>query len=266
MEPGWARTRRGRSASLRRYAGAVLLVGLGAGTVPIFATTVVVIWTHDRIVVAADSLRAVITRNGARGPDSHVCKIGLRNGFVFAGTGNYGSQLMGYDVFDLMAESASRASSLDDMMARSTAKIMPAMRRALRQIQQWKPGYVRKEHDHLGFQFAAGVMRSDGQAIIARRSISVSASGGVSADIVSKAAPNPDQIASLIMGVTDALPEVKNDYPIRLAMSEGVPAETIATQLIEREVRACPDLVGPPIAILAVDKNGPRWIENGVCQ
>jgi hypothetical protein len=60
-------------------------------------------------------------------------------------------------------------------------------------------------------------------------------------------------------GETDVAKKTLHDFFDKPPVPDPV---TVTRKLIEVEIEASPDSVGPPITILKVDKNGPTWISN----
>jgi hypothetical protein len=60
-------------------------------------------------------------------------------------------------------------------------------------------------------------------------------------------------------GDTEVAKKTLNDFFNRPPVPDAV---TVARKLVEVEIEASPDTVGPPITILQVDKHGPTWISN----
>ncbi len=50
------------------------------------------------------------------------------------------------------------------------------------------------------------------------------------------------------------------------SLSLVAPTPSVMRHLIELEVSAMPGEVGPPIAIVMIDKDGAHWISQGVCK
>jgi len=76
--------------------------------------------------------------------------------------------------------------------------------------------------------------------------------------------PPKGKLASFWLGETDA---AKEEYSRMLARHDNPMKDLVATlrHLVETEIAAVPSTVGPPIAILEINKSGSRWVVGGEC-
>jgi hypothetical protein len=71
-------------------------------------------------------------------------------------------------------------------------------------------------------------------------------------------------LATRVLGIGDAIYRDAKEHPSLLTDFQNDPVSTIR-RLIELETREEPDLVGLPIDILTISKDGATWNQRGVC-
>src|SRR5262249_11962589 len=73
-----------------------------------------------------------------------------------------------------------------------------------------------------------------------------------------------EKLNFLTMGVHEAIDRDVEDHPSFWTDLQKDPVSTIR-RLIELETREAPDLVGLPIDILTISKDGAKWNARGMC-
>jgi hypothetical protein len=74
----------------------------------------------------------------------------------------------------------------------------------------------------------------------------------------------PDHLGLSIMGERGA---IDRDYPdTRLIPALRAEPATIARTLVELQIKATPDKVGPPVSVLEFTSEGHRWRAKGACR
>ena len=74
-----------------------------------------------------------------------------------------------------------------------------------------------------------------------------------------------ERVAFLALGASDAILRDVKDRPSFRTDLQNDPVSTIR-RWIELETKEAPDVVGLPIDILTISKDGATWNERGVCQ
>ena len=221
------------------------------------ATSIIVIRTPDKIVIAADSKRTHRNR-----PPELVCKIRKVGGIYFSLTGiespaavEPGLRIDAYSNASRAASEKQKITDIADLFAdlekQQLNRILPIMK--LR-----APELYRSLNGHLLDGLFVGMQ--DGSptwidvhfwelpsAVHSQRNVCPGqcAPGGI-----------------IVLGVRRAIVEAEHhsgQFPT------GDP-ETLAASLVKIEIDGEPEDVGPPISELRIDRTGAHWLSRGVCQ
>ena len=233
-------------------------------------TTIVAVRTQTTIVLGADGKAIAEDWGGIRTEARGVCKIGVAKDVVWGESGILEVRTRNFSVDQIAAASMSMVGDLDVRIKTFENAMLPKLTEILSASKTNSPAWfhVRFENQPaVGIVFAAfvdGVPNLRSRDFIAR---SDQISGAVSVaikphDSPSAAFPNSASHVSARLGRhVLADDEIKKNPLIwdRLGLPGAV------RHLIEMEIAAVPDEVGPPIAIIEITNAGRRWISRGQC-
>jgi hypothetical protein len=239
-----------------KLAGACVVTLLAA---PLFATTVIVIRTPQGIVLSADSL----ADEGNFHPN--ICKIEANENqsmfFTLAGFVKHGLK---FSAFALAEKAAAEAEVPQEAATKFASSAFEPFQRAVLEVKRTNPVSYKKiltGPEPLQIIFAAV---QNNTPLVALVVFKVRDQGGdVSFEQQTYLCPGdgcPKGGRIFLLGehtADDAYmqnPSFRVDDPV-----------AVARQLVEIEVQASPDKVGRPISILKVTREGPSWIDRGMC-
>jgi hypothetical protein len=228
---------------LRAFAAAAVLYCANAS-----ATTIVAIWTPDRLVISGDSLLNM-NWTGANGQPRHGtstgCKIHQFGSNYISAAGNYHIQSVGFDVW----ESAVRACGSFMNVEACAAKFKTELSRGL--------SHAVGTHDvHLTVIIAG---RQNGAPALEH--LTFVGSPGERLKISSESFRKGRQTyGRVILGDRDAI-----DRYERGAVTSNGSIQDMALSLVKIEARAAPQEVGGPVSTLTIDRTGERWTNPGCC-
>jgi hypothetical protein len=225
------------------------LAALSVTRASLHATTVVVLWNPNEIVVAADSRGIWSDRSGDRFVNR--CKIRWTNDFFYAIAGLGTETGSGFDVDRIVAQAARYPGQISRKVMEFEQLVKSPLARALASIRTSTPQLYQSEvvakggHalDVVFFGFQSGE-----PFLFARRF----GSGDFSGENYQPTFPSSGH---LILGEQDAIVAYIRSNP-RWSEAGLVSA---ANRMIELQIAATPQTVGHPINILAVNRSGARW-------
>lgn len=224
-------------------------------TKPAWPTTVVVLYTSEGVVVAADSR----TSKWGLPPFGTDCKVRVSSGMVASGSGIGQESGTGFNLGAELQYAVGHARSpglaADLAQQRITPKLLRISDLLMRQDEQ-------QYFAHLAFGrltfFVAG-MSSPGILVAAR---SLPESRGRSAQAQDIRVP-AGQIGRLLLGETKAIQQYIDQTPNWIDQGDMV---TKAVRFVEIEAKAEPNWVGEPVTVLYIDKGGVHWLNRGACR
>jgi hypothetical protein len=232
---------------------------------PVHGTGAIAIWTPDKIVLAVDS--KVRHLDGTQESSHNICKIITVGGFSLAMSGLYDNPATGYDAWELARASLGISKTIPDAASQVEKAIRPKLEAALSATKKNNPAVFEKElsDSYLAF-FVAGVdsgdLRMAGRNFVRGRDSLV--------EVLAKEYPGtnpvtPDAIGFSVFGEHKAIDShYSDDAMARLLGSQDITKS--ATQLLQLEIDEEAATVGPPRAILEINKLGEKWIESGLCK
>jgi len=218
-------------------------------------SVVAVVVPHERIVLAADGLLGRY-RGRSRYTPVAACKIFQFDNCSFSAAGNLFYRGTGFRLDVIGREACQTPGSLAAKVYAFESTATPAIRRVLRDAHDNHPHAYRR---FLGKVFAETVFVGfeDGEPVLMVKSHTVDKDGVLQARPIARYTEG-----TLIFGSNQAaLRFIDENRPLL----KKLPAPEIARKLIEVEISENPTKVGPPISILAIDKNGASWIQRGAC-
>jgi hypothetical protein len=211
------------------------------------ATTIVAIWTPEKIVISGDSLLNMNWTGGNGAPQhktSKDCKIRKFGSNYISAAGNYHIQTAGFDVWDTAARACRSSTNVDGC----ASKFKTELRNMLAK--------VAGRHDiHLSV-LVAGLQ--DGAPALEHITLVGTPDGKLSVKTESfrKGKQTSGQV---ILGERDAID--------RSAPGAKMPdnIEDQALALVKIEARALPQEVGAPFSTLTIEGSGEKWTNPGCC-
>lgn len=229
------------------------------------ATTLVAVRGPDYVVLASDSRIGLIytqKMNRVAG-----CKI-QQFGTFFIGISGIATDPRGFNAYDLVRKVSVQAGSLAAIADRFSSAALEPFKVSVRKLREEHPADFAKYCNNRDCLQVAFARIEDGVPELSMRCFHVKIRAG---DIVVEPADNNDcpgnceaGWAIALCGMHDnadaLLRQTPNFWEIK-GVFEG------ANELIETEIKANSEDVGPPVSILLIDKTGPRWApgHQGVC-
>ena len=214
----------------------------------------VVVWKPNRVILASDSKAIYVTSSGRE--ESSVCKIRVLDEFAFAIAGKVEAGL-NFDAIDAIYETLTTYGLDKDQLDR---RVRGDILRFLVDLAVRFPTVLPREIRREFVVFSVVDFRRV-PIRLTRWRIDIEGDWpgkvDIKSDLLSCPGPHPhcyDPPEPLFMGLSDAARSIDN---IR------EPDEV--RRSIEAQIRRSPDHVGPPISILEIDEDGPRWVERGTC-
>jgi hypothetical protein len=226
------------------------------------ATSIIAVRVNEQVIVGTDSKR----REGrdiqdATPLEEPVCKIGKGDGFFFAAAGIVRGE--GFDVGSLIAKGSEVHGTIEQKIETVLATIREPLTRVLEIYRRNNPlDYDSrfKTAPVLQILFFGNENGSSFMAASQWKIPTSSPSGSIQVEILYGKCPGdlcPSGEQIVMAGEKDAISSFLKAKPGYWKVN---PVEAVR-ELIEIQIANVPDLVGPPIDILYVDKNGARWIQ-----
>ena len=227
------------------------------------ATTVVGIRVPDGFVIAADS-KVMYREPESRGPAT-LCKIYQSGPLYFALAGMAFDRNRGFFPEKIVADNFSATDSLVSNMGRIERAISDSLKIEMKRLKT-------EDRSAFAYNHRPGV---DMLSIIAGEMVvgvpHMSGRGFMYADqttsITITRVPDcpgedcPNGIRFFFAGRSDVAMKTLNEFQDDRGTVRHFPV-TDVRKLVEAEIQASPEDVGPPITIVQVDKNGATWISN----
>lgn len=225
------------------------------------ATTIVAVKTPREIVIGADS-KVTDTFGGATA--NQACKIVQAGNLFFAYEGMTRNRRTGFDIVKLAAQALALrpAASLSEKVSILTGFVTSRLFTELPNIKQNDPATYREKME--GGQTFLTILVAGfegGQPLLFVRGF--------------RAVPLGRQTIGVSVVPDDCLSDCRQEIVVKsfgeTAAIEGLPEETHGfwtsgvvegvRRLIETEIAARSEYVGPPVDILRIDKSGAQWIQ-----
>jgi hypothetical protein len=251
---------RKRSVSITLLVSAFTIVALLLGPLPAAATTVVALIDkrHHRVVLAADSL---VGRYYA-GKTDQDCKLIVKPECAFAMAGFLDKPDPYFHLQDLGDAACQLQGTLKDKADGFIEIANDPVTSIAQYLQQNEPKFYSDTFSKNSGEFAFVVFAGaeNGKPVAYARGFKVTSDGSVNAisnDITGTGA------SGFFAGVTDHIAAYLKMNPNWTHMD----TVALARKLVELEIAAHPDSVGPPISILTADRKGKlKWINQGICE
>jgi len=226
-----------------------------------YGTSIVVLADNDKVLIAADS-KSLNYEEGRVGAHTS-CKINVESNFVFASAGNtsVGSKdRMYFDVNGLIRKISHESKSVRETVDSFTKNVKKPLAISINTLR-------RKDPQHLPPGPALStvfITFENGQPIVYLRNFHVRfEQEKVLVDVQSSNnTPSANGHLKLFIGVNEEMTSYDARHPDWAVVDavEGI------KHLINLEIKAHPDKVGPPIDIYLLRVNGGQWLqENNTC-
>jgi hypothetical protein len=216
--------------------------------VPASATTVVAIWTPQKLVISADSLINVdwTGQDGFRRHSTAInCKIRKFGAFYVAAAGNYRIQTAGFDVWEIASRACGDSVTIGHCAARLTVSLRNSLETAAR-TQDVRVAVIVAGLDN-------GAPALEHITITGKR-------GGALAVTSTPYRRGTARPARIILGDRDAIDRFEKTTSFS---NSNLEAE--ASSLVRVEEGAAPGDVGGTISTLTLQPSGERWANPGCC-
>jgi hypothetical protein len=212
------------------------------------ATTIVAIWTPQKLVISGDSL-VNVNWTGEDGLHRHTtainCKIRKYGAFYVAAAGNYRIQTAGFDLWEIAARACGDSVTIDHCSARLTASLRNVLETA-----------ARSQDVHVAV-IVAGL--DNGAPALEHITIAGTRGGRLT---VSSTPYRRGMTRStrIILGYRNAIDRFE-----RATASSNSTLEAEASSLVRVEEGAAPGEVGGTVSTLTIQPSGERWAHPGCC-
>jgi hypothetical protein len=240
-------------------ASALTAVALLPGPLPAAATTVVALIDkrHHRVVLASDSL---IGRYYA-GTTNQDCKLIVKPDCAFAMAGFLDKPDPYFHLQDLGDAACQVQGTLKDKADGFLEIAKDPVTSIAQYLHDNEPKFYSDTFSRNGGEFAFVVFAGaeNGKPVAYARGFKIAGDGSVNAisnDITGSGA------SGFFAGVTDHIAAFLKANPNWTHLD----TVALARKLVDLEIAAHPDSVGPPVSILTADRKGKqKWINQGVC-
>lgn len=232
------------------------------------ATTIIAVRTPDGVVLGADSKMT----KGDGAESWTACKIGSANNVLWAISGivDVNVPTMHFSMIDAAKASLSGTQeSIEDRIKRFEAVVVPPLTNLFRDLKRGDPSYFSRDIEGKVPTSILLAGMEDNTAFFHVRSFRVKSdtkSGVVGIEIAAMDCPSSGCLNTgttyLALGEHADADRQVADNP-DLWTNPGIVAAV--RSLIQTEIRRLPALVGPPIALVAIMKDGVHWISRGAC-
>lgn len=222
-------------------------------------SVVVIFAAQDRIVMAADSRVNAVGGNRTAAVDRDIsCKIVPIDDFVFASTGILAHPTSGVSVASVMRAAAKQGGDLKTKIERFETMILRTYPEVLSRFKTIDPAAYKSNFENKAAIMAAMVQfGADGPVVHLRTFRPVTTSNG---DLEFRVETN--ECLTKCAGLSAYIGEFEAISKYFEANQEALLKKELvdrARLLVETQIKATPQKVGPPIDILQITKDGNQW-------
>ena len=228
---------------------------------PLRGTSIVAVRTPNAIFIGSDSKMI----DGDGGDAGRVCKILGYKGIYFGIARIWSSPAQGFSVASVATDALNSNSNLESKVTHFEKLLVHPLERLLISLRAADAARFQRELDGRSAIDTLFVGFEGGYPVLLFRSFVVRnrTSRGVTLRIKREECSRDcsEALAYVALGQHEVIDEALAENPDfwKIGFAEAI------RKLINLEISAKPNFVGPPISILTIDKNGPRWIEQGAC-
>jgi hypothetical protein len=215
------------------------------------ATFIVVRQTPDEIVAAADSFRVMDYGNNTK---IDVCKIHGAGGVFYARAGIGAFDRFDRDIFgEIIAEGLKKTGSLWNKTNDIANRLMPPLTKMLEQYRQQAPELLLKRYSG-GHPMQVAIFGfENGISHVFMINIHPIKTATEPIRLTAETFGTKARHATFPLGVLTDLKDLDDQAYWQIGSIEG------ARQLVERQIKHRPDMVGGDIHILRINRAGARW-------
>lgn len=229
-------------------------------------TSIAIVGDKQRIVVASDTLVSTTLGENMGSRRSHGCKIGISKGLVVMRAGLADDRRRGFYPEKIAFQIFSQPGSVQVRAKRFAEAIERPLLKSLKIFQMTNAATYKAVLGEVALQVAVIEIHNGAPVLTIVAFGKEESLAGIPVAIKTKLSFCPSvacgQDYLWQLGSNKAIQRIKQTKGSRLT---GGPV-AIAKQMIEFEIIAEPEGVGPPIDILEVTAKGPRWLEQHVCK
>jgi hypothetical protein len=221
------------------------------GTLPVQATTLVALWTPDRIVLGADS--RVITDVGS----SQACKIGLSGDVWMAASGLVAEARSGYLVGPIARRALGDSGPLQGRVERFVEAVQQPLAQAVAALRVDAPADYAQLRSGRPVLQAIFAVRENGRPVLATVALVMNSAGELEprgSYIDGSDARGPRLIYA---GQQERIRAYIKTHPAWIDDE----AHDLVRKLVQVEIDAGSPFVGGPVDVISIDHAGARWIE-----
>lgn len=245
---------------MRQYMLVVLTFCAAMGNA--HATSVIAVREPTFLMFAADSKE--VGRSGNASDDNAVCKISATNGVYWSASGMVENPSLGFSVSSLIAKSMASADTLQSRINAFSAAAIRPLTEIVTQQRLNSPAYYHRVYEVgrasiLQVAFAAFYNGIPFLYVDDFRFTVDALTNKIVVTARTSLVPAPGYA---LLGYNEVIAMTlskMNDWKAQIAIPKTMFA------LIGSEIYAHPKEVSMPIAIVALDKDGPHWISGGAC-
>jgi hypothetical protein len=235
------------------------------------ATAAVVLQTERMVIIAVDGKATAESRR--RGTVFYnACKITVdkSKGFAAVAAGMNAYQPTKFDIQTELSQAMRQAGSVGEARDIADKTVAKDMTRAEADLKRRFPDQFRKSFAggiaHGIEYLIAGVEPPYGQTVTSLTELVVDKTTNITVKNYPLRRTGRQQISNSVLGTHGEITDYMKKNPTWYGMENLGSLLRIARDLIQIEINAKPDDVGPPISILTIDNHGMHWIAPGVCQ
>jgi hypothetical protein len=227
-----------------------------------FATTGVVLYEKDFAIVAVDGR----VNEVAGAVSGHVteCKLDVAHSMVAMVAGLAKEDDVAFDARAILRQAMQQAGSVEEAADQAQRQIQINLPAAAQAFQKSNPDRT-ADAANIGVQFVVIGVDDAGTVHVGRRSIFAGPSKQGQAD---NSTGNDEHVGVAVIGEAHAIDQdLDRLHDTKGWEGKGNPddLEKMARRFIALEVLEQPHRVGPPLAIVLVDRNGVHGVEDGSC-
>lgn len=256
---------RAHSIKHRWVVGPLLILILAVPLSTSKGTTIVVARTRSEIVIGADSK---VTDTFGNDLSQQLCKIVPAGNLFLAFEGLKQNRQTGFNVIDLSVKALQRETraSADDRVSILTGFMTSRLFRELLFLKQHdEPTYLRKIQGQIFLRIVVAGFEQNRPLIFVRqfRAVQLNANN-IAVEVISDDCGRECQgeVVTRFLGEADAIDGLAEDTP-------GFWSQGLASgvrQLVETEIGAREEYVGPPVDLVRITASGAEWIQRkSVC-
>jgi hypothetical protein len=226
------------------------------------ATSIVAVWTPAKTVLGADSLTHTLDNSKYWS----ICKIGIANKVYWSASGLTANAAVNYNLEDIVNKAMSGDGSFDARMAAFETSLSSSLGDLGHALIEDDPSWFSKYAQGIAIvriifdEFAGGVNHLHVREFVTRAS---GLADEVDVTVHGADCPGPycETFRVYVLGQTEFANKIANDSQ---TWTQADPALGVR-RAIEAEIAHEGEHVGPPISILEITKDGPHWVDKGMC-